>query len=295
MRIRTQRVLCAAALALTCGCSTATPSSSVGRRDANTALVAVHEQQSQQAARIEELEARISLLEADARRTRSDDTSAARPGDTVRIGAETREQVSTRPAADSGNDRSNDVDVRETAAAGKRPRLRLYGRKEGEIQDNALPAVPVVEETLPIAPLPSQRGTRATTTVNTQAAPKSDSELVSYMAGLRFLRERRFDEALTAFGSFVDDHPSQHLVSNALYWRGEAHYAKREYAHARGEFEAVLSRFPQSEKAADSLLKLALCFRQLGSEDQARGAFRRLRTEYPKSQAATLAAREGAS
>ncbi|MEY4576346.1 MAG: hypothetical protein RL701_1049, partial [Pseudomonadota bacterium] len=190
-----------------------------------------------------------------------------------------------------------------------RPRLRLYGRQNGELQA-ALPAVPEVSETLPVAPLPSQRSiaqTRNVSHVAAAAEPKlevagksavddsAQGSLVNYLSGLRLVRERRYDDALAAFSAFIVDSPTQRMVPNAMYWRGEAHYAKREYAQARSQFEAVLAQYPQSEKASDALLKLALCFRQLGSEDQARGAFRRLRTEYPNSQAATIAAREGAT
>lgn len=282
MQIRTQRVVSAAAFALACSCSASTQPSSKADHDSSTALSALHALQSQQAARIEELEARLSLLEADARQARN--ASDPRPSESVRIGESTRGQP---PAAVSG-------EVADAVEPGKRPRLKLYGRHNGEItQGDALPAVPVVAETLPVAPLPTARPSAAAPRSSAPAA--TTSELASYQAGLRFVRERRFDDALSSFDAFIAADPEQTLVGNALYWRGEARYAKREYARARGEFEAVLARFPRNEKAADALLKLALCWRQLGSEEQARGAFRRLRTEYPNSQAATIAAREGAT
>jgi tol-pal system protein YbgF len=141
---------------------------------------------------------------------------------------------------------------------------------------------------------PGQR-VAGTSRVATTTGASDSEQLTDYVEGLRLLREHRYDEALTAFKSFIEQHPEQRMVPSALYWRGEAHYAKREYERARTEFEALIARFPQSEKAADSLLKLALCFRQLGADEEARGAFRRLRTEYPKSQAALVAAREGAT
>ncbi|MEY4581408.1 MAG: hypothetical protein RL701_6111, partial [Pseudomonadota bacterium] len=292
MRIRTQRVVLAAVLALPCSCAATTESTKSGD-DAN-ALAALHAQQIQQAARIEELEARLSLVEAEARRTRSDEAEPApRAAETVRIGAN-REVVNTNAVTAAHANADEEQDAPRTRA---RPRLRLYGRQNGELQA-ALPAVPEVSETLPVAPLPSQRSiaqTRNVSHVATAAEPKleaagksttDDGSLANYLGGLRLVRERRYDDALAAFSAFIVDNPTQRMVPNAMYWRGEAHYAKREYAQARSQFEAVLAQYPQSEKAADALLKLALCFRQLGSEDQARGAFRRLRTEYPNSQAA---------
>jgi tol-pal system protein YbgF len=260
-------------------------------------FAALHTRQAQQTARIDELEARIALLEAEARqqRTHSDDESHARPAETVRIGATHEPARRVEAASDEAEPAPNPREAR--------PQLRLYGRKQSsESAAPGLPPVPVVSETLPVAPLPSPSPTpnpgprsAGSGRVATATAASDSEQLTDYVAGLRLLREHRYDEALTAFNSFIEQHPEQRMVPSALYWRGEAHYAKREYEPARKEFEALVARFPQSEKAADSLLKLALCFRQLGADEAARGAFRRLRTEYPKSQAALVAAREGAT
>jgi tol-pal system protein YbgF len=163
-----------------------------------------------------------------------------------------------------------------------------------------LPGVPVVSETLPVAPLPEQRAGSQLRSAAVAVAPAADSgggeaELTRYRTGLRLLRERHFAEAAAAFGAFLEAHPSHELAASALYWRGEANYARRDYVAARAEFEALLTRFPRADKAADALLKLALCFRQLGAEDKAKDALRRLRADYPNSQAASTAAREGST
>jgi len=298
MRIRTQRAAPALCLALAYGCATSAAPAEPAH-ESTRALADVHTRQAQQAARIEELEARIALLEAEARQVRTRDTHEtselpAHAPETVRIGA------SHQPSRHAEAVAARDDDATEPAPNPRepRPQLRLYGRKQNaESTGTTLPPVPVVSETLPVAPLPSGPSPRSRTTahVATPMVASDNEQLTDYLAGLRLVREHRYDEALTAFNSFVEQHPEQRMVPSALYWRGEAHYAKREYAQARKEFEVLIARFPQSEKAADSLLKLALCLRQLGADEEARGAFRRLRTEYPKSQAALVAAREGAT
>lgn len=282
-------------------------------------LQALH---NEQARRIEELETRIALLEADARAARGEPSSRA--GETIRIGAE---PASAPAAARSTGWGDETIDAEESN--GKRPRLRLYGQK-GEVRELPvrepaarertlsaadslpranMPSVPTVSETLPVVPLPEQRAAQlraAAAPGGADSVPESPRDaagiesarahpVTSYRAALRLLRERRFDQAIDAFSTFIVANPSHALAPNALYWRGEAHYAKREYAPALADFEGLMQRYPRAGKAADALLKTALCLRQLGSEDKARDVFRRLRTDYPNSQAASMAAREGST
>jgi tol-pal system protein YbgF len=239
--------------------------------------------QVEQARHIAELEARIALLEADARQTREIALPTQRATETIRIGA-TRAAPPELPVALIAAEEEP-----PTAAENRRlPSLRLYGRASpGAATREPLPAVPVVTESLPVVPLPEQRARDQTAS--------HDDATVGYRNALRLLQERRFDQALAAFSAFVAGNPSHALVPKALYWRGEARYAKREYSQALSEFEALLARFPESEKAPDALLKVALCFRHLGAEDKAQTSFRRLRATYPNSQAANIASREGST
>lgn len=322
MWICTQRALSVASLAMACACATAPPPAA---SEPNAELQTLRALQSEQAHQIEELETRIALLEADARNARGSGTSASvepppRSGDTIRIG-ERRELTAAQPAARPVGWGDETIGDAEDSRSTKRPRLKLYGQK-GELREVPsreraetasdapagranLPSVPMVNETLPVVPLPQQRAAQLraaepASAADSGEAPRAEpvrpeSPLASYRGALKLLRERRFDQALDAFSAFITANPHHALAANALYWRGEAHYAKREYAPALADFEAMLERFPRAEKAADALLKQALCLRQLGSEDKARDVFRRLRTDYPNSQAASMAAREGST
>jgi tol-pal system protein YbgF len=282
MRTRTQRVFLAASLlAPWSACAgSPTPKPAHGLDAAQRALDA---RQTDQARRIAELEARIALLEADARQTR--DSTPLRSGETIRIGA-TRSAPAEAPAA---------VSLVEEAApptrtpTGKPTSLRLYGRAPSAAISNRepLPEVPVVNETLSVVPLPEQRAKAE--------AASPDRATSDYRSALHLLQERRFDQALAAFSAFISANPTHALLHKAFYWRGEARYAQRQYTEALSEFDTLLTRFPQSDKAPDALLKMALCFRHLGAEDRAQASFRRLRATYPNSQAASIASREGST
>jgi tol-pal system protein YbgF len=85
------------------------------------------------------------------------------------------------------------------------------------------------------------------------------------------------------------------LSAGATYWRGEVYYAQRRYREALQEFETVVSRYAQNGKAADSLLKLGMCHQRLGDQTSAQRYFRQVIEQYPTSDAARIASREGSS
>jgi tol-pal system protein YbgF len=207
----------------------------------------------------------------------------------VRIASE---PAPTRAAAQESADADSDI----VESEGKRPSLRLYGSERSTATTPrtaaSLPTVPVVSERLPVVPLPEQRAGKA---LREEAPPAGDQGLILYRKALRSLRERSFDSAIESFSRFVDDNPTDALLPSALYWRGEAHYAKRDYAAARREFDAMMARFPEAEHAPDALFKLGLALQKLGDAAQAKQAFQRLRKDYPNSQAAQAAAREGST
>lgn len=287
MRIRTHGVATAAALALMSACASAPVQSSPTVPSAE--LSALRNQHLEQARRIAELEARLSLLEADARRARDDAGAALRAGESVRIGA----VAPAPPPSDAGRSLPE-----EELDDGKRPSLRLYGSSSsasvggGGTQRASLPPVPVVTERLPVVPLPEQRAAKA---LRGSVAAPVEGGTEPYRKGLRALQERRYDDALTQFTAFVAEHPRHELAASALYWRGEAFYAKREYGAASKEFEALIERYPSAPRAPDALLKLGLSYQKLGAQQQADHAFERLRKDFPHSQAAEAAAREGST
>jgi tol-pal system protein YbgF len=245
--------------------------------------------QNDQARRIAELEARLTLLEADARRARG---FSDKPTGTVRIGETSREEPTEELALTTAAPPQTDV---MEHANPRRPNLKLSGRNRSRAADSGeLPPVPITDETLAVVPLPQERS-RARQAEAESAAAVSDSPTSDYRAALHLVRERRFQEAALALSKFVSDNPNHALLDRAMYWLAEVRYATRDYREALAGFEKVLERFPNSEKTPDALYKLGMCWRRLGSEDKARSYFRRLRTQYPNSEAAGLASSEGST
>lgn len=111
----------------------------------------------------------------------------------------------------------------------------------------------------------------------------------TYEGALALVQRKDYDRGLDALASFLVKYPDHPFAENALYWRGEAFFAKGEYARAIEQFEAVLARFGAGSKAPDSLLKLGMCHDKLGARDRAREFWERLRSDYPRSEAARKA------
>jgi tol-pal system protein YbgF len=119
-----------------------------------------------------------------------------------------------------------------------------------------------------------------------------DPSVREYQAALAHVAARRFDEALAGLTGFLHAHPQHPYADNAMYWRGEVLYMRRDYAAAERELAEMVRRFPHGNKVPDALLRLGFCRQRQGDLDGARTYFRRVRAEHPGTVAARLASRE---
>jgi len=93
-------------------------------------------------------------------------------------------------------------------------------------------------------------------------------------------------ETLTDFAAKYPDHK---LIPNALYWKGEAFYAEKDFENAILTFQDVVDRYPRGEKAPDAMYKQGLSFLSLNDKKNARILFDLVQKKYPKSKAAEMA------
>jgi tol-pal system protein YbgF len=244
--------------------------------------------------RVDQLEGRLAMLEASQRELREALRDRAPSGvrETVRIGehqpASARPPTKHEEALASGRERAE-----------ARPLLRLYedhpprlsghaGSASARSDRPALMPVPEVDERLPIAPVPSLASVARDSAI---AAPDASD---TYRRALDLVRQRAFPEALRVLDSFLAHHAHDARAPRAHFWRGEVLFAQRAYGEALPAYEMALARDPEGEKAADALLKIGLCHKQLGAPERARGAFTRLRAQFPGSSAARMLKEEDA-
>ena len=88
---------------------------------------------------------------------------------------------------------------------------------------------------------------------------------------------------------FAVKYPDHKLIPNALYWKGEAFYAEKDYENAILTFQDVVDKYPRGEKAPDAMYKQGLSFLALKDTKNARILLDLVQKKYPKSKAAEMA------
>ena len=114
-------------------------------------------------------------------------------------------------------------------------------------------------------------------------------EQISYLAAYDFVKNKQFDEALTALQTFVIKYPHGGYTANAEYWIGELYMVKGNYAQAIDHFNVVLQNFPSSSKGAASLLKVGYALAASGKTSEARERLLDVIKKYPDTNTAQLA------
>lgn len=99
----------------------------------------------------------------------------------------------------------------------------------------------------------------------------------------------RYQTAISGFESFLQRFPNNSYASNAQFWLADCYFNQQQYALAKGEFERVLSNYPNAAKVPDTLLKIAIAQLQMENPDSARQTINVLNQRYPKSSAAQKA------
>ena len=97
------------------------------------------------------------------------------------------------------------------------------------------------------------------------------------------LNQARYDEAESAFRSFVDLHGDAPLAGNAQYWLAETYYVRGRYQEAAMTYLDGYETYPNGSKAPDNLLKLGISLARLGQRDEACDAFTRMQEAFPNA------------
>ena len=122
-----------------------------------------------------------------------------------------------------------------------------------------------------------------------QKGKRGNRIVAEYDAAMALLKAGEATGAELAFGAFAQQHPRHAYADNALYWKGEAAYDQKHYSDALAAFTEVVERYGGGNKAPDALLKIGLCYRNLGDKDNARDVLSELIAAYPGASASDIA------
>lgn len=122
------------------------------------------------------------------------------------------------------------------------------------------------------------------------AAPSGGDEQTMYQNAVNLiLKDKDYDKAVPAFKTFLAQYPNTGLTANAHYWLGQLLYNQQKLTEAKEQFSQVATKFSDSPKRSDSLLKLGLIEKTGGNLSAARNLFQQVVNEYPNSTPARLA------
>ena len=122
----------------------------------------------------------------------------------------------------------------------------------------------------------------ATAAPTTPALPPGTAKQ-QYEYAFSLLRRQEYGEAARALTAFIASHPDDQLAGNAHYWLAETYYVRGDYRKAAGYFAAGYKNFPESSKAPDNLLKLAMSLANLDQPDNACFTFKELSERFPNA------------
>ncbi|MGQ0748980.1 MAG: tol-pal system protein YbgF [Betaproteobacteria bacterium] len=148
------------------------------------------------------------------------------------------------------------------------------------------PVTPPAVPTPPAAP----SGTASPPVPGAAASPAMD-EGRAYEAAQLHRRSGNYPVAITAFQSFIVQHPKSPLTPRAQYWIGDSYYNMRDYRNAIANQQKLLSAYPDSSSVPDALLNIASSQQELGDGAAARKTLDSLVARYPTSEAAEKARR----
>lgn len=103
------------------------------------------------------------------------------------------------------------------------------------------------------------------------------------------LKDKRYEQAIPEFKTFISQYPNSVYLPNANYWLGQLYFTKGEFEDAANSFNTVVERYPDSNKRADALLKLGMVAQKMNKPALAKEKYQQVLSEYSDSTAAKLA------
>ena len=125
----------------------------------------------------------------------------------------------------------------------------------------------------------------------TAAAPASKGDENSdYNAAVSLaLEKKQYDQAISAFQTFVKQYPKSTYQPNANYWLGQLYYNKGKKDDAAYYYAVVVKNYSKSPKAPDAMYKVGIIMQEKGQADKAKAVFQQVIKQYPTSAAAKQA------
>ncbi|WP_080872166.1 tol-pal system protein YbgF [bacterium endosymbiont of Pedicinus badii] len=103
------------------------------------------------------------------------------------------------------------------------------------------------------------------------------------------LKNEKYEDTVFALKKFILDFPNSVYQANANYWIGQIYYQSSNFKKAKYFFNLVFRKYPNSNKAAISMLKMANILDKTGNKKEAKKIYKKILYSYPKLEEAKQA------
>jgi tol-pal system protein YbgF len=108
-----------------------------------------------------------------------------------------------------------------------------------------------------------------------------DNAQASYDAAFGLTRARSVDQAETAWRNVLKQYPEHPLDGSAQYFLGETYFGRNDYQHAAAAYAVGVEKYPKSDLAVETMLKLGIALGRAGQVGPACDTFKRLDHDFP--------------
>ncbi|MDF3061407.1 MAG: Tol-pal system protein [Microvirga sp.] len=113
------------------------------------------------------------------------------------------------------------------------------------------------------------------------AATGSGNARADYNMAYAYIMQRQYEQAEMGLRQFLQSHPRDRLVPDAIYWLGETYLQRNRPREAAEQFLRISTEHARAAKAPEAMLKLGISLNALGARDQACATFAELSRKYP--------------
>lgn len=110
-----------------------------------------------------------------------------------------------------------------------------------------------------------------------------------YQSGVELLKTGNPEGGIAALQQFARDWPKHPHADNALFYSAVGLMAGRDFKEAENVLEQTIRQYPAGDATLEALVKLAECRSRLNRQAEARATWEKIVSNYPGTQAATLA------
>jgi tol-pal system protein YbgF len=124
--------------------------------------------------------------------------------------------------------------------------------------------------------------------LSTDKKQELPSDAVLLKDGLDKLLKKSHAAARESFSALVKSYPKSDLADDAQFHLADSYFSEKWYEKAILEYQAVIAKYPKSNKRPAALYKQALSFEAIGDAQNAKARFKDLLNVYPASPEADL-------